>query len=54
VKFTFLCFGIKASLTEMLKYFLNMPVIFEHVINLWKAAGAFVRLKGITDHLNDP
>ena len=32
VKFTFFCFGIKTSLTEMLEYFLNMLVMFRHVI----------------------
>jgi len=31
VKFTFLCFGIKASLAEMLGYFFNIPVVFKHV-----------------------
>jgi len=32
VEFAFLYFGIKASLAEMLEYFLNMLVIFKHVI----------------------
>ena len=32
VKFVFLCFSIKTSLAEMLEYFLNMLVIFRHVI----------------------
>ena len=32
VKFIFLCFGIKASLAEILKYFLNMLVMFGYVI----------------------
>jgi len=34
VKFGFLCFGIKASLVEMLEYFFNMPVMFGHVIQI--------------------
>jgi len=34
VKFTFLCFGIKASLVEMLEYFFNMPMMFGHVIQI--------------------
>ena len=34
VKFAFLCFGIKTSLTEMLEYFFYMLVIFEHVIRV--------------------
>jgi len=32
VEFTFLCFGIKTSLAEMLEYFFYMPVILGHVI----------------------
>ena len=32
MKFVFFCFGIKTSLMEMLEYFLNMPVMFGHVI----------------------
>jgi len=32
VKFTFFCFDIKASLTETLKYFFNMLVMFGHVV----------------------
>ena len=32
MKFIFLCFGIKTSLVKMLEYFLNMPVMFIHVI----------------------
>jgi len=32
VKFTFLYFGIKTSLVEILEYFFNMPVVFGHVI----------------------
>jgi len=34
VEFTFLCFGIKASLAEMLEYFFHMPVILRHVIQV--------------------
>jgi len=34
VKFKFLCFGIKASLVEMLKYFFSMPVMFGHIIQV--------------------
>jgi len=34
VKFTFLYFGIKTSLVEMLEYFSYMPVIFGHVIRV--------------------
>ena len=30
--FTFLCFGIKTSLTETLEYFFYMPVMLGHVI----------------------
>jgi len=32
VEFTFLCFGIKTSLTKILEYFLNMLAMFRHVI----------------------
>jgi len=32
VKFTFLYFGIKTSLVEILEYFFNMLVVFGHVI----------------------
>jgi len=32
VEFVFFCFGIKASLVEILEYFLDIPVIFGHVI----------------------
>ena len=32
VKFAFLCFGIKTSLAEMLKYLFYIPVMFGHVI----------------------
>jgi len=34
VEFTFLCFGIKASLAEMLEYFFHMPVMLGHVIRV--------------------
>ena len=34
MKFTFLYFSIKASLVEMLEYFLNMLVMFKHVIQV--------------------
>ena len=34
MKFAFLCFNIKASLVEMLKYFFNMPVMFRYVIRV--------------------
>ena len=34
VKLIFLCFGIKASLAEMLEYFLHMLVIYRHVIRI--------------------
>jgi len=34
VEFTFLCFNIKASLVEMLEYFFNILVMFEHVIQV--------------------
>ena len=34
VKFAFLCFGIKTSLTETLEYLLHMPVMFGHVIQV--------------------
>jgi len=34
VKFTFLCFGIKTSLAEMLEYFFYMPVMLGHVIRV--------------------
>jgi len=34
VKFTFLYFGIKTSLVEILKYFFNMLVIFGYVIRV--------------------
>jgi len=36
VEFTFLCFGIKTSLVEMLKYFFHMPVMLRHVIQVDK------------------
>ena len=32
VEFVFLCFGIKTSLIKILEYFLNIPVMFGHVI----------------------
>ena len=32
MEFTFLCFGIKTSLVEMLEYFFYMPVMLEHAI----------------------
>jgi len=32
VEFTFLYFGIKTSLVEMLEYFFYIPVMFRHVI----------------------
>jgi len=32
VEFTFLCFGIKTGLTEMLEHFFYMLVMFRHVI----------------------
>jgi len=32
VEFIFLCFGIKASLAEILEYFLNILAIFRHVV----------------------
>jgi len=32
VKFTFLCFGIKVSLAEMLEYFFNMLAMLEHIV----------------------
>ena len=34
MKFTFLCFGIKTSLVEMLEYFFHMSVMFRHVIQV--------------------
>jgi len=34
VEFAFLCFGIKASLAEMLEYFFHMPVMLRHVIRV--------------------
>jgi len=34
VEFAFLCFGIKTSLIEMLKYFFYMLVMFGHVIQV--------------------
>jgi len=34
VEFAFLCFGIKTSLVEMLKYFFHMSVMFRHVIRV--------------------
>jgi len=34
VKFTFLCFGIKISLVEMLEYFFHMLVMLGHVIQV--------------------
>jgi len=34
VEFTFLCFGIKTSLAEMLEYFFHMPVMLGHVIRV--------------------
>jgi len=36
VKFVFLYCGIKTSLVEMLEYFLNMLVVFGHVIRVDK------------------
>ena len=36
VEFAFLCFGIKASLVEMLEYFFYMPVMLGHVIRVDK------------------
>jgi len=36
VEFTFLCFGIKTSLVEMLEYFFHMLVMFGHVIRVDK------------------
>jgi len=36
VEFTFLCFGIKASLVETLEYFFHMPVMLGHVIQVDK------------------
>jgi len=36
VKFIFLYFGIKASLVEMLEYFLNILMMFVHVIRVDK------------------
>ena len=34
VKFIFLCFGIKSSLSEILEYFFNTPVVFGHIIQV--------------------
>jgi len=34
MKFTFLCFGIKTSLVEMLEYFFNILVMFGHIIQV--------------------
>jgi len=34
VKFAFLCFDIKTSLTEILEYFFYMLVMFRHVIQV--------------------
>jgi len=34
VEFTFLCFGIKTSLVEMLEYFFHMLVMLRHVIRV--------------------
>jgi len=34
VEFTFFCFGIKASLAEMLEYFFHMPVMLGHAIRV--------------------
>jgi len=34
VEFTFLCFGIKASLAEMLEYFFHILVMLRHVIRV--------------------
>ena len=34
MEFTFLCFGIKTSLVEMLEYFFHMLVMFGHVIRV--------------------
>jgi len=34
VKFTFLCFGIKTSLVEVLEYFFYMLVMLGHVIQV--------------------
>ena len=36
MKFAFLCFSIKTSLTEMLKYFFYILVMFRHVIQVDK------------------
>ena len=36
MEFTFLCFGIKTSLVEMLEYFFHMSVMFRHVIQVDK------------------
>ena len=34
MEFTFLYFGIKISLVEILKYFFNILVVFRHVIRV--------------------
>jgi len=34
VELVFLCFGIKTSLTETFEYFLDMSVMFRHVIRV--------------------
>jgi len=34
VEFAFLYFGINTSLAEMLEYFFNMLVMFQHVIQV--------------------
>ena len=34
MEFAFLYFGIKASFAEILEYFLNMPVMFRHIIQV--------------------
>ena len=36
MEFTFLCFGIKTSLAEMLEYFFYIPVMLGHVIQVDK------------------
>ena len=34
MEFAFLCFGIKASLAEILEYFFHIPVMLGHVIQV--------------------
>jgi len=34
MEFTFLCFSIKTSLVEVVEYFLYMPTMFRHVIQV--------------------